>query len=253
MELNETLAYGALGAGGVFLLFATQFAPIALLSIVCALLAYMFYRWGNIYVPFLVFQKKEIQVPYIFEVSPAEDAVFKQVGDDYVATVFLNLDVYETMTNKNSEEVNDYAHYFERSISSVKDPIKISTILYERDMGRYAKAIEEKKAALEDKIAAERQKKKADPRIIEVLEREKLMWERRLEGLYKSTERPRAVEYIVATSAFGPSRDAALSAAKTRAREIKATFAGGMSVNVDELTRNRMRSCFEWEFLSPEW
>jgi len=253
MQLNETFAYASLGIGLVFILLSATFQPLALLSIIAAGVAWLFYSWGNIYVPFLTRGQKDIKVKYDFELSPAEDAVLAQMGDDYIATVFMNIDVYETMTNKSDEEVKDYAQYFERTISSLKDPIKVSTILYERDMGKYIRAIEEKKAEIDNRIAQERQKKKVDERAVEVLEREHLMWDRMLESMYKSTNRPRAVSYIISTSAMGSTKDSAVSAAKIRAREIKATFSGGMSVKVDDLSRNRMKSCYDWGSMIPEW
>jgi hypothetical protein len=197
--------------------------------------------------------KKDIKVPYMYETTVNEDAIIKQVGDEYVATVFMNMDVYETMTNKSDPEMVEYAQYFERAISSLNEPVKISAILFERDMASYIRTLEDKKSMLEDRIATEKQKKKLDERGIEILEREKLMWERRVDSIYKNQEKPRSVEYIIATSAMGPSKDAALSAVKIRAREVRATFSGGMSLNIDELTRNRMKSCYEWEFMSPEW
>ncbi len=253
METNETLAYGALGLGLFFLLISSQFQPLALLSVVAAGVSWLFYSWGNIYVPFFTRGQKDIRMKYDFEVSPAEDAIVKREGEDYIATVFLGIDVYETMTNKSEEEIKDYAQYFERTISSLKDPIKISTILYEKDMGKYIHTIEEKKAVIDTKIALERQKKKVDERAIEVLEREHMMWDRMLESMYKTSNRPRAVAYILATSAKGTSKDGAVNAAKVRAREIKATFGSGMSVRVDELSHSRMKSCYDWDFMSPEW
>lgn len=253
LEINETLAYAALGAGLMFILLSSVFQPLAVLSIIAAGVAWLFYSWGNIYVPFLTRGQRDIRVKYDFEMSPAEEAIIRQEGDDYVATVFMSVDVYETMTNKSDEEMKEYTQYFERTISSLKDPVKVSTILYERDMAKYLRTIEDRKAAVDMKIAQERQKKKVDEIAVEVLERERLMWERMLESMYKSMNRPRAVSYVIATSARGASKDAAVSAAKVRAREIKATFSGGMSVRVDELSHNRMKSCYDWEFMVPEW
>ncbi|MCX8200084.1 MAG: hypothetical protein N3G76_01305 [Candidatus Micrarchaeota archaeon] len=253
MEQNETLAYAALLIGVFLMIFATQVQPIALLAIIAAGVSWLFYSAGNIYVPFITKFQKDIKVKYDVEMSPPEDAVLRQEGEEYVASVFMSVDVYETMTNKSDDEVKDYTQYFERTISSLKDPVKISTVLYERDMGKYVRAIEDEKAKVDMKIAAEKQKKKPDERTIEVLERERLMWERMLEAMYKSPNKPRAITYLLQTSARGISKDSAVNAAKVRAREIKATFSGGMSVRVDDLTHNRMKACYDWEFMSPEW
>ncbi|MEM3364413.1 MAG: CPBP family intramembrane glutamic endopeptidase [Candidatus Micrarchaeia archaeon] len=253
MDLNETLAYAALVAGIFLMIFATQFQPFALLAIIAAMMGWLFYSRGNIYVPFITKFQKDIRVKYGVEIPASEDAVIRQEGDEYIASVFMSVDVYETMTNKSEDEVKDYAQYFERTISSIKDPVKISTVLYERDISKYVRAIEDEKAKVESEIAAERQKKKVDERVVEVLERKRLMWDRMLESLYKSQNRPRAIMYILQTSARGASKEAAVNAAKVRAREIKATFGGGMSVRVDDLTHNRMKSCFDWEFMTPEW
>ncbi len=253
MDKSEIFAYGCLGVSFVLLLFAGQFQPIAVLSIIFAGVSYLFYKWGALYIPFLTRFEKNIKAKYVFDVSPTEDAVVKKEGDEYIATVYLNLDVYETMTNKNDEEVKEYSSYFERTIASIRDPIKISTMIYEKNMDRYMRDIESMKAAVEDMIAKEQQKKKIDERRIEILEREKLMWERRLDSMYKSKTRPRAIAYFAAVSAKGASIDGAISAAKNKAREVKATFSGGMSMNVDLLAHSRMNACYDWEFMKPEW
>ena len=106
---------------------------------------------------------------------------------------------------------------------------------------------------MEELIAGEMGKKKIDERRLEVLRRQKLMWERRLDSLYKNPDKPKSVEYFIATSARGASRDGAVSAARIRAREIRATFSGGMSLRVDELAHNRMEACYSWEFMTPDW
>lgn len=253
MNKNELFVYGSLGISFVLLLFASQFQPIAILSIIFAGVSYLFYKWGRLYVPFLTQLKKNIKSKYVFDISPSEDAVVKKEGDEYIATVFLNLDVYETMTNKDEDEIKEYGSYFERTISSIRDPIKITAMIYERNMNRYIHDIQNMKAAVEDKIAKEQEKKNVDERKIEILEREKLMWERRLDSIYKSESKPRAITYFAAVSAKGASIDGAISAAKNKAREIKATFSGGMSMTVDALAHNRMNACFDWEFMKPEW
>jgi hypothetical protein len=120
-------------------------------------------------------------------------------------------------------------------------------------MKSYITQIDNEKIEIENMLAKERKSKKPNPVMIEVLERKKLMWDRRLDSLYKNEIKPRAVEYIIAVSGKGTSSEAAISQAKIKAREIKSNFKGGMNINVDEMRHERLKFCYEWEYLSQEW
>ena len=172
---------------------------------------------------------------------------------DYIATVFIKLDVYETMTNKSDNEVLEYSSYFERAISTLKDPIKITTMIYDKDMKSYIAQIDGEKLEIENMLAKEKSGKKPNPVMIEVLERKKLMWDRRLTSLYKNESKPRNIEYLLSVSGKGASYEAALSQAKIKVREIKANFKSGMNINADEMRHDRLKFCYEWEYMSPEW
>jgi hypothetical protein len=252
MELKELATIICLGAGIISLIFINYFQPLAIIPLILGLFAYLFSRWGHLYLPILQ-GKRNIKDKFKVEMSNSGDAIYKEKGLDYVATIYMKLDVYETMTNKTEQDILEYSSYFERVVSTIKDPIKITTIIHDKDMKSYITQIDNEKIEIENMLAKERKSKKPNPVMIEVLERKKLMWDRRLDSLYKNEIKPRAVEYIIAVSGKGTSSEAAISQAKIKAREIKSNFKGGMNINVDEMRHERLKFCYEWEYLSQEW
>ncbi len=252
MEIKELATIIAIGGAFILLLFIGFFPPLAIVSLILALIAYLFNRWGHLYVP--IFQgKRNIKRKYQVEMSPMGDAIFQQKGLDYVATVYMKLDVYETMTNKTENDILEYASYFERAISTLKDPVKITTMIYDKNMESYISQIDNEKIEIENMLAQEKSSKKPSPIMIEVLERKKLMWDRRLTSLYKNEFKPRGINFIISVTGKGASSEAAISQAKIKAREIKANFKSGMNINTDEMRHKRLKDCYDWETMSPEW
>lgn len=252
MKVEELATIISLGGAFILLLFIGIFPPLAIVSLILAMLSYLFNRWGHLYVP--IFQgKKNIKTEFNVEVAPSGDAIYKKVGLDYVATLFIKLDVYETMTNKSENEILEYSSYFERAISTLKDPIKVTAMIYDKDMRNYITQIDNEKIEIENMLAKEKRSKKPNPITIEVLERKRLMWDRRLTSLYKNEKKPRNIDYFLSVSGTGSSYEAAISQAKIKSREIRANFKGGMSLNTEEMRHNRLEFCYEWENMSPEW
>jgi hypothetical protein len=252
MEIRELATIVAIGAAFILLLFVGFFPPLALVSLILALIAYLFNRWGHLYVP--IFQgRRNIKRSYNIEMSPMGDAIYQQKGMDYVATVYLKLDVYETMTNKTDSDVLEYSSYFERAISTLKDPVRVTTMIYDKDMKSYISQIDNEKIEIENMLAQERTSKKPNPVMMEVLERKKLMWDRRLTSLYKNEIKPRGIDYFMAVTGKGASYEAAITQAKIKAREIKANFKSGMNINSEEMRHERLKECYEWETMTPEW
>lgn len=252
MEIKELATIIAIGTAFVLLLFIGYFPLLALVSLIFALIAYLFNRWGHLYVP--IFQgRRNIKRKYNVEIAPSGDAIFQQKGMDYVATIYMKLDVYETMTNKTDNDVLEYSSYFERAISTLKDPIKITTMIFDKDMKHYINQIDSQRIEIENMLAQEKSSKKPNPIMLEVLERKKLMWDRRLDALYKNEIKPRGIEYILAVTGSGASSEAAMSNARIKAREIKANFKSGMNINADEMRHDRLSFCYEWDSMSPEW
>ncbi len=236
------------GALAVLLAILVPGAPlVAPLGVFFLLITYLIYRWSHIYVPMFM-GKRVIRTKDAFSFSPAHDAVVRKEGEDYIATIYLALDVYETMTAKSENQIYDYAGYFERVLSSFNDPIKISTILYESDMSRYLDELHQLKGDVEMKIANAKSERER-----EVLEREKIMWEKRIESLYKYPKKPLSVYYVVSVSAKGYSVDSAVAAARNRASEVKAVFSSGLSLSVSELAGKKMDFCYSLEGMVSDW
>ena len=71
MELQELATIVSMGGAIILLLFVGFFPPLAILSLILAMLSYLFNRWGHLYVP--IFQgRRNIKTKYNVEMTPSK-------------------------------------------------------------------------------------------------------------------------------------------------------------------------------------
>ena len=123
---RETVSYGLLVVGVIFLILASILHhAIALLSATAIVMAYMAFRWPSIFVPYFTRLERRIKLPQSFEVTPDERGIVKKYREGYLGTRYVEIDVYESMTNKSEVEEREYARYFDRTIASVRWPSSV--------------------------------------------------------------------------------------------------------------------------------
>ena len=209
------------------------------------------FKYGYWIVPFLTRRVRMIDVieePY--EITPTQDAVIKKIGNTYYASMFLQVKIYESTTEKSEEEKFAFMDLWERAVASMKMVTKFVLISYVKDLSKYRAIVENKKAEAQLKLADERGKPQEDKQKIETLEREVAMWDNLLSKL-STGENPIAQMTYVMTTASGPTPEMALAAVKNQANEIKSTIATTLNAEVAVLTGEDMRRCFEVEYIAP--
>jgi hypothetical protein len=253
----KTYVYASIGVGFIGALFALigggGFLSIlgGLLAGLGALLGVLFWKYGYIMIPLITERTKTIMMSDLgYEVPPSQDVIIKSVGGVYYASAFLGLKIFESATEKSSEENIAYSQFFERAISNIKYVTKIAYMLFVEDVGEKRKTIETKRAEAQLRLARERDKPQPDVLKIDKYEREVAIWDTQLTRLIKGVK-PMGVVAYAQTTAVGLSKDAAVASARAQANELKTVLANALNLEVVNLTGDEMLKCFEWERFFP--
>lgn len=255
---TRQMAYGAMGLSAViFLVMATlpggstlQFI-MAGLSLGAAVLSFILWKWGYIFVPFITQRLNIIEVhDGTWETTPAQDAIVKKVGDEYYASVFLHIKMYKSTTERSQEENMVFIDSFERAIANIKFPVKIATLVFAKDIAKYREDVETKKYTAQLKLQREREKSEPDVLALDRLEKEVAMYEAELNRIM-SGERPMGLISYAMTTGVGVTKDAAVAVAKNQAAEIKTLLANALNVEVSYLYGEDMKKCYELEHMVP--
>lgn len=216
-----------------------------------AVMAMVFWKYGYIIIPVITQRARIVTIDGGgFEVPPSNDVIVKKSGSVYYASVFLGIKIYESATEKSSEENFTYNQYFERAISNLKYVVKIAYMMYVEDIGEKRKLIETKRAEAQLRLARERDKPEPDVLRIDKYEREVTLWDTQLNKLIKGLKPMGVIAYAMTTAA-GVSKDAAVASVKAQANELKTVLANSLNVEVKWLTADEMLKCFEWETFFP--
>ncbi len=245
-------AYGSM-AVGVFCMILAMGQVGMITSLIAAFFvfaSFALYRYGYILVPLFTKMTKIIEIREGYELPPGQEAIVKKVGSTYYASSFLYVRIYESVTDKTVDENQVYSEYFERAISSVKFVVKFSMMVYVRDLSKYREDIEAKRAEAQLRLAREKEKPEPDVLRMDKFEREVAMWDGQLARISGGVKPMGAICYMM-TTAQGVSKEAAMAAALSQASELRATVSNALNAEVNVVTGEEMRKCFEWEFFLP--
>jgi hypothetical protein len=257
MERNIALVCFGISIALVIIIFVTSatlgsIIPFLVLAATAlSTIGLITFKYGYWIVPFLTRRVKVIDVieePY--EITPTQDAVIKKIGNNYYASMFIHVKVYESTTEKSNEEKFAFMELWERAVSGLKTITKFCLSSYVKDLSKYRGILENKKADAQLKLANERGKPEPDKLEVEKLAREIAMWDNLLLKLSTGDNPISQVTYIM-TTGQGPTAEMALAAAKNQANEIKSTISTTLNAEVAVLTGEDMRRCFEWEEMLP--
>jgi hypothetical protein len=251
-------AYGMIVAG-MLIFFVILSTPgtgslksvATILAALSAVLSFVLFKWGYLLIPYLTKRANIIEVPSPgYELTPAQDAVIKKVGDNYYASVFIHIKMYRSTTEKSAEENVVYVDSFERAIASVRFPVKIATIVFAKDISKYREDVETKRYESQLRLQREREKPEPDILSLDRLEKEVAMWEAQLSRI-TSGERPMGLISYAMTTGVGVTKDAAVAVAKNQAAELKTLLANALNVEVGYLIGEDMKKCFDMQFMIP--
>ena len=255
---TKNLMYASIGLAFLGALLAFSASASSWLGLIGGLFAgvggigaVIFFKYGYLAVPLITQRSKIVMVTDTgYEIPPSQDVIIKKVGNEYYASAFLAIKIFESATERNDQQNIAYNQFFERAISNMRYAVKICYLLYAEDVAEKRRTIETRKAEAQLRLARERDK--ADPDVLKMdkYEREIAMWETQLQRLIKGV-RPMGVLAYAMTSASGVSKEAAVATLRAQVREVKVTLQNALNVQVEQLTAEEMKRCFEWEFAFP--
>ncbi len=211
------------------------------------LMSVALWRYGYIIVPVLTKATNIVEVHGGYEVPPTRDYIIKKSESGYFASKFLEVRFYESSMDKNAEEKKTMFDSFEKAVSSLKYIVKISLMISTLDLSNHIEEIKTRRGSVEAKKAKEA-KIAADESMR--MDRELAYWNRLLDRITQG-ERPVEVIAFASTTAFGLTRDEALSRVSRQAKELRTILSSSLGCDVRELTDLDMLKCFEWDYFFP--
>lgn len=249
MFLNRAITIAAL-IGGVLAIIISLVYSNPLVPIIAALFftsSLFLWKYGYLFIPMITKATNIIEVRGNYEVPSTRDYVLKKNQAGYYATKFLEVRFYESSMDKSSDEKKTMFEAFEKAISSLKYVVRITMMISSLDLSTHIDEIKTKRSSAETK------KSKAgalaqDERVR--TDREIAMWNRLLDRITQG-ERPVELIAFASTTAFGLTRDEALSRVSRQSKELKTILSSSLGCDVKELSDTEMLKCFEWDFFFP--
>ncbi|MBU0532369.1 hypothetical protein KKB44_02645 [Candidatus Micrarchaeota archaeon] len=253
----KTYIYGSMAVGiiGAIVIGAIGSGPFVIIAGLIAFLgsigAMLFWKFGYLIIPLITQRTNIVLIDKAgYEIPPSQDVIVRNADGVYYASVFLGLKIFESMTEKTTEETIAYSQFFERAISNIKYVTKVAYLLYVEDVGEKRKTIEAKRAEGQLRLARERDKPQPDVLKIDKYEKEVAIRDMELQRLIKGIK-PMGVIAYAQTTAVGVSKDAAIATARAQANELRTLLANALNVEVVHLIGDQMLKCFEWEKFYP--
>jgi hypothetical protein len=247
---NRMMTVMALGGGLASVVLAVVFGnPIfAAVAALFFLLSLIIWKYGYIQIPYITSAANIVEIRGGYEIPSTRDCIIKKSGNGFYATKFLEINYYESTMDKDAQDRTSMLSAFEKALASLKQTVKISLLVSEVDLTKQIDEIKTKRSS------AESRRRKLPPNSEELvrLDREIAMYNRQLERITHG-DRPLEITSFVSTTAYGVTREEALSKVRRQSKEVKTIISSTLGSDVSELFDLDMIRCFEWEyFLPPE-
>lgn len=248
MIMNRAVTITAMLGGilCIILSFAFGSAFFAFVAAVLFLAGFSLWKYGYLLVPMLTKASNVIEIRGPYEVASTRDYIIRRSGDGYYATKFMEVKFYESSMDKDEGGKKYLFEAFEKTIGSLKFMTKISMMISPVNLTTHIEDIKTKRGAAESKRA---KLQKSSEEAVK-LDREISMWNRLLDKI-TTGERPVEILAYASTTAYGITREEAVSKAKRQAKEVKTALSSTLGCDVTELYDLDMIRCYEWEFFPP--
>lgn len=249
MFLNRAITIAAL-VGGVLAIIVSLVYQNPLVPILAGfffLMSLFLWRYGYLIMPMITKATNVVEVRGSYEVPPTRDFVLKKTSSGYYATKFLEVRFYESSMDKSQDEKKTMFESFEKAISSLKYVVRITMMVSALDLSKHIEDIKTKRSSAETK-RSKSSDMGSDERVR--TDREIAMWNRLLDRITQG-ERPVELIAFSSTTAFGLTKDEAISRVSRQAKELKTILSSSLGCDIRELSDLEMLKCFEWDFFFP--
>jgi hypothetical protein len=78
----------------------------AVIAALCGAASFALWKYGYLFIPYLTQRLNIIEVREGgYEIMPAQDAIVKKVGDEFLASVFLHIKMYRSTTERTEDKI----------------------------------------------------------------------------------------------------------------------------------------------------
>ena len=217
MVSNRAIAVAGLLGGVLSILVAISQQSLLLVAISASFfaLSIVVWRYGYLIIPLITRATNIVEVRGNYTIPSSRDYVLAKSGSGYLATKFLELRFYESSQDKESEAKHHMFESFEKAISSLKYIVKISMMVSPIDLSADLDELKTKRSVAEAKRA-----KISDSGDITKLDREIAYYNRLIDRLSHGEKSVELLAYA-STTAFGLTREDAVSRANRQTKEVK--------------------------------
>ncbi len=249
MFINRAITVGSL-MGGILAIVISLLYGNPILPVVAAVFfsfTLLLWKYGYLLIPFFTRAANVIEVHDGYEVPPTRDYIIKKNESGYYVSKFLEVRFYESSMDKSADDKKTMFESFEKAVSSLKYIVKITLMISTLDLSNHIEEIKTKRGTVEARKAKEA-KIAADESMR--MDRELAYWNRLLDRITQG-ERPVEIIAFASTTAFGLTRDEALSRVGRQSKELKTILSSSLGCDVRDLSDIEMLRCFEWDYFYP--
>jgi hypothetical protein len=260
MEKKMFVLFGLLALSAVFLALAASLPggllfdilkiPLLLIAIVFDVLAFSSRYYTYLILPLFEQRRRNVvlSTEQAYWLSTTSDAIMTKEGDDFVATMYINIPLYASSTEMSDEEKLAFSKQVSSLVGISKDPVRFTTELYVMNKDSYIQrlrdmisTVENEESALEQKNAGQNELERARGKLS--------MWRRMLDNVSKGT----SLELIsfASLSARGTKEFEAINIAQLKARETMSGIGALLGVSPSIVIGDELLKFVEPEFLIP--
>lgn len=246
---NKSVTLAALAGGALCILAAWQLSA-PLLTLAAALLfsvSLLIWKWGYWLGPIIASSTRTALSGGGYELTPGQDVMIHKTPAGYRAAVFMSIALRDSAAHKSESQKTALIEHFERAVSSLRHPVKLSVLVCGLDIGDHIQKLQERRSLAEHKRAQLRARQSDEAARLERDIESYTQQLRRLSG----GERPMQVLAYAATTAQGLTREEVLSRVRAQAQESAAVLASALACEVRPLAGEEMLQAFEWEKFHP--
>lgn len=242
------LALAASLPGGM--LFSAIKMPILLLALVLDVLAFSSRYYTYLMLPLFEQRKRNVvlSTEQAYWLSTTSDSIMTKVGEEFVATMYINIPLYISSTEMSDDEKLEFSKQISSLVGISKDPVRFTTELYVMNKDTYIQQLRDMISGVENEESTLIQKN-AGANELERVRGKLSMWRKMLDNVSKGT----SLELIsfASLSAKGGKEFEAINIAQLKAKELMAGIGALLGVSPSIVTGNDLLKFVEPEFLIP--
>jgi hypothetical protein len=232
------------------LLFGLAKLFLLTLALILDVVAFSSRYYSYMIIPFLNQRRRNVvlstEQPYWLSIT--SDSIIRKDGDDFIATVYVNIPLYQSATEMSDEEKLSFTKQVSSLIGLSKEPVRYTTELYVMNKDAYIQQLRDTIGSIENEESVLLQKNAGQSDVERV--RGKLsMWRKMLDNVSKST----SLELIsfASLSARGTKEFEAINLAQQKARELMAGVGALFGISPNIVVGDALLKFVEPEFLIP--